>query len=156
VFAGRLENASCASEPFVKSARGKSIASGRKQGRKASPIAPLRSRRGAGGFAPNGSSDANPASAPDGAHWTFLTNHTHVLVILSRNPSLVLREVALQVGITERAVQRIIADLESAGIIHREKVGRRNQYRIIFDSRLRHANESHRTIGELLALLNRP
>jgi DNA-binding MarR family transcriptional regulator len=90
-----------------------------------------------------------------GPHWTFLTNHTHVLVVLSRNPSLVLREVAVHVGITERAVQRIIADLESAGIIEREKVGRRNQYRIRIDQRLRHSNESHRTIGELLALINR-
>lgn len=91
----------------------------------------------------------------DEAHWTFLTNHTHVLVVLSRNPSLVLREVALKVGITERAVQRIITDLESAGVIERAKVGRRNQYRIHTDQRLRHANESHRTIGELLAIINR-
>src|SRR5277367_2543756 len=66
-----------------------------------------------------------PVAAPSeaaGTRWTFLTNHTHVLVLLSRNPSLVLREVALQVGITERAVQRIIADLESGGFIEREKV----------------------------------
>lgn len=78
-----------------------------------------------------------------------------MLVILSRNPSLVLREVAVQVGITERAVQRIIADLESAGVIEREKVGRRNQYRIYLNQRLRHANEAHRTIGDLLDLINR-
>jgi DNA-binding MarR family transcriptional regulator len=77
-----------------------------------------------------------------------------VLVLLSRNPSLVLREVALQVRITERAVQRIIADLESGGFIEREKVGRQNHYRIRADQPLRHVVESRRTIGELLALVN--
>ena len=87
-------------------------------------------------------------------HWTFLTNHGHVLVLLSRNPSLVLREVALQVGITERAVQRIIADLEAGGIIDREKIGRQNHYRIRGDRPLRHPIESNRTVRELLALLN--
>jgi DNA-binding Lrp family transcriptional regulator len=77
-----------------------------------------------------------------------------VLVLLSRNPSLVLREVALRVGITERAVQRIIAELESGGVIEREKVGRQNHYRILRDKPLRHPIEAHRTIGDLLELLN--
>ena len=86
--------------------------------------------------------------------WTFLTNHSHVLVLLSRNPSMVLREVALQVGITERAVQRIIADLEAGGILEREKIGRQNHYLIQTNHPLRHAIESHRTIGDLLALIN--
>lgn len=94
-----------------------------------------------------------PAKAPPISQWTFLTNHAHVLVLLSRNPSLVLREVALQVGITERAVQRIIADLEAGKVIEREKVGRQNHYRIRADQPLRHPIESHRSIGELLALL---
>jgi predicted DNA-binding transcriptional regulator len=89
-----------------------------------------------------------------GTHWTFLTNHSHVLVLLSRNPSLVLREVALQVGLTERAVQRIIADLESGGIIEREKVGRQNHYVIRTDQPLRHVVSSRRTVGELLDLIN--
>src|ERR1700730_8293231 len=71
-----------------------------------------------------GEPPAAPLSELAGPQWTFLTNHGHVLVLLSRNPSLVLREVALRVGITERAVQRIIADLESSGFIEREKVGR--------------------------------
>jgi hypothetical protein len=95
-----------------------------------------------------------PPSRPAGTRWSFLTNHSHVLVLLARNPSLVLREVALQIGITERAVQRIIADLEFGGIIEREKVGRQNHYRIRTDQPLRHAIESRRTIGELLALIN--
>jgi DNA-binding transcriptional ArsR family regulator len=93
-------------------------------------------------------------SPADNSGWTFLTNHAHVLLLLPRNPSLVLREIAMQVGITERAVQRIIADLEAGGIIDREKVGRQNRYRIRADLPLRHPIESHRTVGQLLALIN--
>lgn len=99
---------------------------------------------------PPSSTPKEPASF----QWTFLTNHSHVLVLLARNPSVVLREVALQVGITERAVQRIIADLEAGGVIEREKIGRQNHYRILTNQPLRHPIESHRTIGELLALLS--
>ena len=95
-----------------------------------------------------------PSQTP-APQWTFLTNHAHVLILLSRNPSVVLREVALQIGITERAVQRIIADLEASGIIEREKVGRQNRYRIRTDRPLRHPVEARRKIGELLALVNR-
>lgn len=86
--------------------------------------------------------------------WTFLTNHTHVLVLLARNPLAVLREVALAVGITERAVQRIVADLERGGFIQKERVGRQNQYRINPHRKLRHPIESHRAIGDLLELVN--
>ena len=85
--------------------------------------------------------------------WTFLTNHAHVLILLSQDSSLVLREVALRIGITERAVQRIIADLEQDGFIEREKVGRKNQYRILVKRPLRHPIESHRSIGDLIALI---
>ena len=92
---------------------------------------------------------------PTKSAWTFLTNHSHVLILLSRDPTVVLREVALQVGITERAVQKIIADLEAGGIIEREKVGRQNHYRIRADKSLRHPIEAHRTIAQLLALINR-
>lgn len=86
-------------------------------------------------------------------HWTFLSNHAHVLIVLARDPSMILRDVAAQVGITERAVQRIIVDLESEGFIEREKIGRRNQYKIRADRHLRHAIESHRTIGDLITLV---
>lgn len=88
-----------------------------------------------------------------GARWTFLSNHTHVLLVLFRNPSIVLREVAMQVGITERAVQRIVADLEDEGFLQREKIGRQNHYRVIPEKRLRHPIEQHCTIGELLKLI---
>lgn len=85
--------------------------------------------------------------------WTFLTNHSHVLILLAQDPSMVLREVALRVGITERAVQRIISDLEEGGFIEREKVGRQNRYSLQTDEFLRHPIERHRTIGDLIDLI---
>lgn len=99
---------------------------------------------------------ALPTAHPVGTHrWTFLTNHAHVLILLSRDSTMVLRQVALQIGITERAVQRIIADLEEDGFIQREKVGRNNHYRILDHQPLRHPIESHRTIGDLIKLVSR-
>ena len=86
--------------------------------------------------------------------WTFLSNHSHVLLLLARDPSMVLREVAQRVGITERAVQRIIVELEEGGFIEREKTGRRNHYTILIDKQLRHPIEAHRTIGDLIRLIN--
>jgi len=88
--------------------------------------------------------------------WTFLTNHAHVLAILHAHPDMVLRQVALEVGITERAVQRIVQDLEEGGFIERERVGRRNTYSIIEDEPLRHPVEAHRRIGDLLELIRKP
>lgn len=85
--------------------------------------------------------------------WTFLTNHAHVLIVLDTEPGLVLREVASRVGITERAVQRIVQDLEEDGFIRREKVGRKNQYEVLTDKALRHPIESHRKIGDLVKLI---
>jgi DNA-binding Lrp family transcriptional regulator len=67
---------------------------------------------------------------------------------------MVLREVARRIGITERAVQRTIADLEEGGFIEREKVGRQNHYRILPGESLRHPIEADHAIGELLALFN--
>lgn len=89
------------------------------------------------------------------SRWTFLTNHSHVLFLLAQDPDLVLREVAQRVGITERAVQRIIVDLEDGGFVEREKVGRQNRYRLITDRALRHPVESHCTIGDLIELVTR-
>ena len=87
------------------------------------------------------------------AGWTFLSNHAHVLAVLHSDPEKVLREVALEVGITERAVQRIIQDLEEGGFIERERVGRQNRYRILKGQSLRHPIEAHRKIGDLLNLI---
>ncbi|MFP4157417.1 MAG: helix-turn-helix transcriptional regulator [Opitutales bacterium] len=89
----------------------------------------------------------------DSPHWNFFTNHAHVLICLSRNAAQPLREVALLVGITERAVQRIVAELEEAGYLERKRVGRQNHYAIHTEGKLRHRLESHRTIGDLLEVV---
>ncbi len=82
--------------------------------------------------------------------WTFLSNHAHVLVCLAQSPGIRLRQVAFRIGITERAVQRIVAELEEAGYITRMKDGRTNRYTIHRDQPLRHAIEMHHTVGDLL------
>lgn len=84
--------------------------------------------------------------------WTYLTNHSHVLICLAREPELRLRDVAEKVGITERAVQRIVSELEESGALTRIRDGRRNRYEVHPEIPLRHPIESHRTIGELIAL----
>ena len=93
------------------------------------------------------------ASIEDKTAWTFFTNHTHVLVFLASHPDSPLREAADLIGITERAVQRILTELEEAGIVERERVGRRNRYTLNLEVPLRHPLESHRTIGDVLQLL---
>ena len=88
-----------------------------------------------------------------GRHWTFLSNHGHVLVCLAMDPETRLRDVATSVGITERAVQKIVDDLEEAGIVTRERSGRRNRYRLTINVPLRHPLEAHRSVGALLVSL---
>jgi shikimate kinase len=88
------------------------------------------------------------------ADWTLLTNHAHVLIYLARQPDVTLRRVADAVGITERAVQRIVAELEQAGILSRLRSGRRNVYEIHAELPLRHPIESHRTVQDLLDFVN--
>jgi uncharacterized membrane protein len=85
--------------------------------------------------------------------WTFLTNHAHVLVCIARDPGIRLRDVATQVGITERAAQRIVAELVDGGYLSREREGRRNHYQVHSDLPLRHPLEQQHGIGELLTLL---
>lgn len=85
--------------------------------------------------------------------WTFLTNHSHVLICLWREPEARLRDVAGKVGITERAVQGIVADLEAAGVVTRSREGRRNRYEIHDAVPLRHPVESERTVADLLQMV---
>ena len=94
-----------------------------------------------------------PVPLPPKAPWTFLTNHSHVLICLWREPDARLRDVAAWVGVTERAVQAIVADLEAAGVITRCREGRRNHYTIHPDAPLRHPVESGRTVASLLGML---
>ena len=88
--------------------------------------------------------------------WTFFSNYGHVLVCLARNREVRLRDVALEVGITERAVQKIVRDLQDNGFLTVSKQGRCNRYRINKRKTLRHGLESHCTVGKLLALVATP
>lgn len=87
--------------------------------------------------------------------WTFLTNHAHVLISLANDPQLRIRDLAERVGITERAIQRIIADLEEGGYLTHERDGRRNVYRVRANRPLRHPIEAHQTIAALLQALQK-
>jgi predicted ArsR family transcriptional regulator len=85
--------------------------------------------------------------------WTFLSNHAHVLLCLARDSTMRMRDIASVVGITERAIQDIISDLEEAGYLKRVRTGRRNSYRIDKTRHLRHPMEHERTIAELIRII---
>jgi DNA-binding MarR family transcriptional regulator len=95
-------------------------------------------------------------SSSDGHPWRFLTNHTQVLLCIARVPNVRLRDVAEQVGITERAAQRIVADLVEAGFVERERKGRRNSYRINEHRHMRHPAQEDIEIRALLDLIYTP
>lgn len=92
-------------------------------------------------------------SSPDEPRWRFLTNHTQVLLCIARAPDVRLRDVAEQVGITERAAQRILADLVEAGFVERKRHGRRNSYRINEHRHMRHPAQEDIEIRTLLDLV---
>jgi DNA-binding IclR family transcriptional regulator len=85
--------------------------------------------------------------------WRFLSNHTQVLLCLQRDPDVRFRDIAEMVGITERAAQRIVADLIESGYVESERIGRRNRYRVNPDIAMRHPAQEGHEIGELLRLL---
>ena len=93
------------------------------------------------------------SSSGQGRAWTFVTNHTQVLLCLTRNPEVRLRDVAQTVGITERAAQRILADLVESGYVTRVRQGRRNRYTVDRGMAMRHAAQFGHEIGGLLDLL---
>jgi DNA-binding IclR family transcriptional regulator len=85
--------------------------------------------------------------------WTFLTNHAQVLLCVAETPDIRLRDVAGHVGITERATQRILAELVEAGYVKIERVGRRNRYTVDRDHAMRHSAQLGYEIGALLKAL---
>jgi predicted ArsR family transcriptional regulator len=87
------------------------------------------------------------------AGWTFLTNHARVLVQIARDPGVRVRDIAAACLLTERAVQRIIADLEEGGYLTHTRVGRANRYQVAAASPLRHPADAGPTVADLLALL---
>jgi Mn-dependent DtxR family transcriptional regulator len=88
------------------------------------------------------------------AEWTFLTNHAHVLICVHEDPSIRTRDIAVRVGITERAVQRLISDLCHAGYVTRTREGRRNHYEVHAEEPLRHPVEAHCLLSGLLKTVN--
>ena len=85
--------------------------------------------------------------------WNFLSNHAHTLICLAKDPTARMRDVADRVGITERAAMRIVSHLEDAGILTRQKEGRRNRYVIHTEKHLRHPLESECSVGSLLSMV---
>jgi hypothetical protein len=96
---------------------------------------------------PDKSNDGGPATS-----WTFLSNHAHVLICIVADPEIRMRDVAIRVGITERAVQRIVAELEAGGYLTITREGRRNRYTVNASLPLRHPVEGHRTLAHLIEL----
>jgi predicted transcriptional regulator len=89
----------------------------------------------------------------DNHGWTFLTNHSQVLLCVARDSEIRLRDIAETVGITERAAQRILGDLVESGYVERVRVGRRNRYRVNREQTMRHAAQAGLEIGGLIDLL---
>src|ERR671924_842878 len=94
------------------------------------------------------------STSRDEKPWRFVTSHTQVLLCIARNPEIRIRDVADLTQITERAAQRIIADLVEAGYVERTRVGRRNHYVVRTDLKMRHPLQQTYEIGELLDLLS--
>ncbi len=96
---------------------------------------------------------ASAAKATSEQAWTFFTNHAHVLFCLAEDPEARLRDIAARVGITERAVQRIVTNLHDEGYIRVEKLGRRNRYQVVRKKPLRHAIEAHCSVDAVLRVV---
>lgn len=84
--------------------------------------------------------------------WTFLTNHARVLLVVTRNPTARFRDIAAACHITERTAQGIVSDLEQAGYLSRERIGRRTRYTVQMDGAFRHPAEAGLPIRALLEL----
>jgi hypothetical protein len=95
----------------------------------------------------------NQVPVPEVSGWTFLTNHARVLVQIARDPGIRVRDIAATCLLTERAVMRIIADLEEAGYLTHTRTGRTNHYRVLSGTRLRHPADAGPTVADLLAAL---
>jgi DNA-binding MarR family transcriptional regulator len=89
---------------------------------------------------------------PQSPKWSFFSNHAWVIILLAREPNQPLRSVAQKIGITERAIQRIVADLEAEGYLTREKKGRQNTYVIHREQRVGHALLADMDLGGMLDL----
>lgn len=114
---------------------------------------PRRAPQAAKGRSAARSSGAAAASPGVSNRWTFLSNHAHVLICLAGDADIRIRDVATRIGITERAVIKILSDLEQEGLVVRYREGRRNSYELRLDQPLRHPIEAHCSVGELVSLI---
>ena len=87
------------------------------------------------------------------ARWTFLSNHGRVLLCIAHDPQIRLREIATELGITERSAYAIVSDLADGGYVEKERDGRRNRYQIRTDLPLPEAPDRDVAIGEVLDTL---
>ena len=87
--------------------------------------------------------------------WDFLTNHAHVLLCVSQDPGIRLRDIAAAIGITERSAHKVLSELIEEGYVLRERHGRRNRYKVKPELPLRHPLVREREVGELLEVLSR-
>jgi predicted ArsR family transcriptional regulator len=87
------------------------------------------------------------------ANWTFITNHAVVLTHLAKHPSITARQLALEIGITERAIRTIIANLEAEGYIVKAKEGRGIRYSVKANLPMRHSTQRHNQVEKLLKIL---
>jgi len=90
---------------------------------------------------------------PERPRWTFLTSHGSVLLEVAREPDATVREIAERAGLTERQAHRVLADLVASGYLQRQRVGRRNHYRVDAAQPMRHPSIADRRVGELLSAL---
>ncbi|MFI6299275.1 helix-turn-helix transcriptional regulator [Nonomuraea sp. NPDC050790] len=97
------------------------------------------------------SSDLPDPATP---RWTFLTHHARVLLEIARDPEARVREVAVSIGITERTVQTIIKDLHDAGFLSRERIGRRNHYKLNTDQHFRYPTEADLPVRRLIDMFS--
>jgi Winged helix-turn-helix DNA-binding len=102
----------------------------------------------------HGTPEDKAARMASGPHWTFPSNHGTVLLCIAQEPEIRLHQVAERVGITEWAVQRIVADLEEAGYLSTTREARRNRYEIHTDRPFRHPVVAHRDVSLLLGLID--
>jgi len=94
------------------------------------------------------------APKPDIPSWTFLTNHAHVMIALSRDPEIRQKDIAYHVGITVGAVHRILHELEAEGYVTSERIGRRKRYQVATDKPMRHPLESQHSVNDLITSLD--
>src|SRR6185369_2818058 len=94
-----------------------------------------------------------PEAVPSDKKWSLLTTHALVLLCIARNPDTRVREIAQDVGISERGAHQIVADLVDGGYVRRARVGRRNRYAIDERSAIKQAPIRHRKVVSIVALL---